>query len=199
MYDKSTNTITFPHIMPTNRIAGKEHTFNSINGGMTKLADLGIEQNSFLGGNVVTLGLIKEYGFYACPSIYNAEILGFYVHDPAKLTELGRNAIIERFPKYDVVFEIKTDKELTAEQIKERKAQRQRWIDEGISPEIVDHHTADELKNLLKVMQSGAAEKPMAVAEMTVQAPSNANPEIEGHKPAKVNMVKPLPKRSNQI
>jgi len=171
MYYKQTNELKFPHTIPTPILGGKKHVWNDVNGGAKKVADLCIDVNTFWGGNVILLGWIKEYGMYACPQRDTGIVLGFYVHEPDKLTELGRKLVKEAFPSYNVVFEVATEHKLTAEEIAERQRVKQYYLDHGMAPNLVDHSTAEELEGLLKALESGKAEKPMAVDAGTTVAP----------------------------
>jgi len=166
------NELYFPVIIPTPVLGGKRHTWKrDVNGGATMIADLCIAQNGFFGGNVVTLGLITEYGMYACLHKDAQEVVGFYIHDPEKLTELGRKLVIEAFPKKTVIFEVYREKPLTAEQIKDIQAVKQYYKDHGMSPSLVDTSNAQELKALYEAMASGKAEKPFATMAQPIIEP----------------------------
>ena len=166
MYDRSKKEITFPHLIPGNKLAGKTYTPNDINGGMTKPADLGIDVNSFYGGRVIMLGWNTQLGLYICPSWEDQRYaLGFYVHDASKLTLAGREALIQRFPEDTVIFERELPSELTAEEKQRLLEAKQFYVDHGIAPSIVSTSTEEELINLLKVNAAGQAEKIRAVAE----------------------------------
>lgn len=97
MYDKKRNLIIYPHSIPTGILEGKQYTMNDIDGGFTKVVDLGIVPDSFFGGNVRRLGMITKLGFYACVDMFDNRIRGFHIHDPKKVTALGRKIVNERF------------------------------------------------------------------------------------------------------
>jgi hypothetical protein len=169
MYIKSTNEIYFPHIIPGSTIGGKVHTWkNNVNGGAKKIVDLCLNQNSFFGGNVLILGLIKEYGFYACQHIDTQEIIGFYVSDPHMVTELGKMLLSERFPNTTIKYEVFVETPPTPEQLKDLAEMKQYGLDHGISPIIVEKANAEEIKSCLASLSSGKAEKQMASVETAV-------------------------------
>jgi hypothetical protein len=163
MYVKSTNEIYFPHIIPKTVLDGIEHTWNNVNGGAISISDLNINSNSFFGGNVTRLGFIKEYGFYACQSLYaNARILGFYIHDPSRVTELGKRLTREAFPSCKVIFDTYHESTMTdADRVHLREA-REDAAEHGLTPELISHSNAEELKALIKSVQSGHATNKVA-------------------------------------
>jgi hypothetical protein len=168
MYIKSTNEIYFPHIIPGAILGGKKHVWNDVNGGAKKIVDLCLNQNSFFGGNVLILGLIKEYGFYACQHIDTQEIIGFYVSDPHMVTELGKMLIAERFPSTEIKYEVFVETPPTAAQLKDLAEMKQYGIDHGFSPLLVDKSNAEEIRALRASLSSGKAEKSMASVETPV-------------------------------
>lgn len=161
MYNLSKNEITFPHVVPTPILGGKLHTWSNVNGGAKMLADFDINPNKFFGGNVEKLGWITEYGMYACKRrmdenmTNNATITGFYVHDPSKLTKVGRDLFKKAFPSATVRFEIHAEKPPTPAEIKKRKDLQKYYLEHGMSPEMVNHATAEELVNLAAALDSG--------------------------------------------
>ena len=165
MYNKSTNEITFPHIIPITTIDGKAYSWNDVDGGAKQLKEFGMEQNKFFGGNVEKLGLIKDLGMYACkrvPAQGKPSIIGFYVHDASELTKKGRDACKKAFPSAIIKFENYEKKVETPEEIKAYKALQKSYIDKGMSPALV-HGSAEELAELERAMASGKAEKSLGV------------------------------------
>lgn len=160
MKDKSTGTIYFPHVIAGNKLDGKEYTFNSINGGMKKLADFNINQNKFLGGNCAPMiGLIKELGIYACPHFENRKkIVAFYVHDPETITEEGHKVLESHYPEYKIIYEKMTPtihKLLTPEEIAKKRSLLDQIKDKGVNTALVDRANVDELEGVLKALDSG--------------------------------------------
>lgn len=203
MYDRLNNEITFPHIIPTATLGGKTHTWNDVDGGATRVADLFIDPNKFFGGNVLVLGMVKAYGMYACQSKNTSEIIGFYVHDPETLTKLGKKLIKEAFPNKTVKFELYRTRETSPEEIKELQRLRQYYKENGMSPSIVDKANAEELESLWKALQSGKAEKQIGSFQDIKEEPvlekdvvhehdgSNVSPKIlENKKPAQKKFVR---------
>lgn len=165
MYLKQTNEIYFPHLIPTNVLGGKKHEWGDVNGGAKTIADLSLNPNSFFGGRVNVLGLIKEYGLYACLQREANNVIGFYIHDPEQLTALGKKLVKQYFEGIKVVFEIYAEKPPTEAQKKKLAETREYYKTHGMAPELVSHSTADELVALAKAIDSGKAEKPMAEAQ----------------------------------
>ena len=171
MYDLSTNEITFPHTIATATLGGKKHTWNDVNGGSKMVADLCIDPNSFWGGNVLMLGWVKEYGMYACLHKDTHQVVGFYVHEPDKLTELGKELIVKAFPTRVVKFELHETKQPSYAEKKKLEEMREYYKQHGMSPVFVDTSNAEELIALEKALASGKAEKPMAVKQEATVAP----------------------------
>jgi len=163
MYSKARNEITFPHVIPGNILGGKEHTFNSVNGGTKPINKFGLVSNTFLGGRCIELGFIKEYGFYACKEREGRRILAFYADDPKNFTELGRKLISQKFEGKNVIFELYSDLPVDPIDFEKREQARKEAIENGISPEVVSHLSANEISGLLKAVQSGKAETPAGV------------------------------------
>ena len=156
MYVKSSNQIFFPHIIPKTMLNGVEHAWNSVNGGAISIADLNISANTFFGGNVTRLGMIKEYGFYACQSLYaNDKILGFYIHDPSIVTELGKKLIRAAFPSCLVMFDTYHESTMTEADYKELRSMKEDAAEHGLSPDLINHSNAVELKALIQSVKSG--------------------------------------------
>lgn len=185
MYDLSKNEITFPHIIPTPLLGGKLHTWSNVNGGAKMLADLGLLPNKFFGGNVEKLGWINEYGMYACKrrvdeSMKNGmAIVGFYVHDASKLTKLGRDLFKKAFPSVTVRFVQHEKKEPTAEEIRELMKMRDEYKKHGMSPELADHATAEELVNIAAAIDSGKSKISIAEVEEKEVRSQTAKPGIK--------------------
>lgn len=156
MYINKTNEIYFPHIIPGQFLDGIGHTWNSVNGGAISIADLRINQNSFFGGNCARLGWITEYGFYACQDLYhNERVLGFYIHDPSKVTTKGKKLVREAFPKCKVVFEVYHPTVMTDADIKNLQRAREEAREHGVTPELISHSNAEELKSLIATVKAG--------------------------------------------
>ena len=166
MYDKNKQVLSFPHFIMGSELGGKNHVFNNINGGMKRLADFNLVRNKFLGGNVEVFGRVKEYGFYICPHYENRQVLGFYIHDPSTVTELGKKLIQERYPDANIIWEkvAPVDKQMSAEEMKKRKELIEQAKERGAKEAEVSNATLDELDGLLEAMDSGKATR--AVVEM---------------------------------
>lgn len=180
MFDRKKMTITFPHIITGDILLGRKYTWDDVRGGSKKLADLGIDRNSFFGGQIVYLGLIADLGFYACPHFISNKILGFYVHDVNSLTDKGKRALTERFSDCTVIFEtvVEQPKGITKEEIENRNNLREELKKYGIAPEMVTHTNAEGLKAMLDAVISGEAKTKMAVQEEDVYTPLEENPTI---------------------
>jgi len=165
MYLKRTNEIYFPHLIPTNVLGEKVHKWSDVNGGAKNIETLGLKANSFFGGRVSVLGLIKEYGMYACQQRESNNVIGFYVHDPEQLTPLGKKLVKQYFDGIKVVFETYVEKAPTEAEKKKLAQVREKYREQGMPSELVDHSTVDELVALEKAIESGKAEKAMAVVQ----------------------------------
>lgn len=178
MFDRKTMTISFPHIIPTNVLDGKEYTWNDVDGGIKKLADFGIARNSFFGGQVTILGLIKALGIWACQHYETKRIVGFYVDDPNRVTDSGRDIIQKRFGDCTIVY-TNTPKEvasLSTEEKQKRDSLRDELKAHGVAPEMITHTTAKELENLLNAVKSGKSDKNLASVEQGVATSYEENP-----------------------
>lgn len=169
MYDSKNKRITFPHVIPTPMLDGKRYTINDAQGGAVKIVDLGIQVNSFYGGNCHSLVMISDLGFYICPHRETREVLGFYVHDWKKVTPKGQEVLKRRFPDCDVIFsdEVFISEDLS-EARKRKEELRKEALEHGIAAEMISHTTAEELDSLIKAMNSGVASRKMAVAQDSV-------------------------------
>jgi hypothetical protein len=183
MIDHKTRTIYFPnHVFPgsprPNILSGKEHTINSINGGYTKIEDFGFRINSFFGGNCLRVGMIKEYGFYAFPDRMEKQIMGFFVGDGTKVTELGKKILKERFPDYKIVY----GEYHPAPTVEDDPDERQRLIKEfqeaGGNPVMVRTASAEVLVDLIRALRSGESKRTMAEAEIPAFAPAAKEEEV---------------------
>ena len=193
MYNMTKNEITFPHIIPGNKLGGKEYGFNDINGGMTPIANLDLVQNSFFGGNVRQLGLIKELGLYACPAFWGKQIIGFYIHDPSSLTDIAKDHLEDRFPGITICYQVDTpaEKTLTKEEQEEKERLKKEALDKGLAAETITHTTVDELKSLIDAFDSGevpdASKLVKAVEDGATQSysqsVSQAKPRQKGRSP----------------
>ncbi|MFA6358974.1 MAG: hypothetical protein WCY09_09990 [Candidatus Omnitrophota bacterium] len=159
MYDAKTNTIMFPHIIAGAMLGGKKHTWNNVNGGAKLISDFNLIQNKFFGGNVQRLGMIKEYGFFLCPHYVDWNIImGFYIHDPALVTELGKKLLQDKYPGVNIVYETATitaNRVLTPEEFEKKKVLVEEAREHGLSAPEVDHATLEELDGLIRSVDSG--------------------------------------------
>lgn len=162
MYDKKTSTITFPHLIPSPFLDGKKYSLNDAQGGSRKIADLGLEVNSFYGGNCHAVFMISDLGFYLCPRRDTNEALGFYVHNWKTVTEKGREVLQRRFPDCTLVFDDVLPSSLTKEQREERQRLADEAIAHGADPTLVTHANSEELASLIKAIDSGKSANPIA-------------------------------------
>jgi hypothetical protein len=169
MYNAETNEIYFPHIIAGNVLGGKTHTFNSINSGMKMIGDFNLIRNKFFGGLVTNLGLIGEYGFFACPHYAKPTlIVGFYIPDPNLITELGRKLIKEKYPTANIVYEIMTTsphRELTKEDLEKKKSLIEQAVKNGSPVYEITDNTVDELETLLRIQKTGLTDKKVVVED----------------------------------
>ena len=166
MYDKEKGLLYFPHLIPSNKLGGKEHGYNDIHGGMKRVEDFknhkgeNYKRNSFFGGRVENLGFIKEYGFYACIDAMSPKksIIGFYVDDGTIVTKKGQALLEERFPSAEILW----DGEPPEEPTEDDKARRQALIEEaneyGHAPQSLKRMPIEELQGLVQAWRSGKAE-----------------------------------------
>jgi len=162
MYIKKTNTFTFPHIVPGNILGGREHSFNSINGGMIPVANLNIIQSGFLGGNCLFLGKIKEYGMWGCPHYVTKKIMGFYIDDPSSLTDLGKKLLQELYPTANIFYEKIAPtavRQVTQEDIDKRKKKLAEAQELGMDVSSIVNQSIEVLDGLLAARQSGKVTK----------------------------------------
>ena len=178
MYDPHTNTITFPHVVPSPMLENKKITVQDIDGGAKPIADFGYTRNTFLGGNVTHVGLMTKYGFYACISVWNQEILGFLVFNPDMVTEHGKKVLKERFSDAVVSYERPAPKGLTAEEIAKRNELRELAINMGVAAEMVEHINAEGLNAMISAIKSGVNTKANVKEESVMSTPASENPEV---------------------
>lgn len=163
MYDAKTNTIMFPHLFAGAILNDKKHNWNNVNGGVKLITDFNLIQNKFFGGNVERLGFIREYGFFLCPhrEDWNV-IMGFYIHDPSLVTELGKEILAKKYPGVTILYETATvspNRVLTAEEFEKKKKLIEEALEHGLTAPSVDHATIDELDGLIRAEKSGKAKK----------------------------------------
>jgi len=182
---------------------GVEHAWNSVNGGSVSISDLNISPNTFFGGNVERLGFIKEYGFYACQSLYaNNKILGFYIHDPSIVTELGKKLVRAAFPSCDVVFDTYHESAMTEADYKELRSMKQDAEEHGLSPDLINHSNAVELKALISSVKSGHVAGKVAevsnVSESPILTKDAEHLHIGGNLPSKTVLSGKMQPKGNR-
>ena len=168
MPERRPKTVYFPHVIPGKSIGNKIHTFNSINGGMKRVADLGLDPTTFFGGNVRELGLIKEYGFYAIPSQWTSEILGFYLYDPAMVTDLGKQILKDYFQMDTLVYGFVSEASAVVRDDSARAELIAEYEKAGGISSMVRHVHVDELRSMLEALKSGKAELQYADMEAPI-------------------------------
>lgn len=169
MYDPETNEISFPHVIPGAVLGGEKRTFNSINGGIKNISNLNLVRNRFLGGNVENVGLMSEYGIYACPHYLSKRIMGFFIPSKESLTADGLRVLLERYPNAKILGNTNEQmhKILTQEQAQKKATLIDEAIERGALRAQVETNTIDELDGLIRAMDSGKA-KDVLVEEATV-------------------------------
>lgn len=153
MYGRNKNEIVFPDLIVGNCLGGQEHTMNTKFAGVKSIGQFGYTTNNFFGGRCTHLYLVKEYGFYACKDKNKNRIIGFYVHDPYSVTELGKKLIREYYPTKLVLFIRKDDIPVTMEDMTEREELIERAVAVGYDRSNVTHMTALQIKDLIKVIE----------------------------------------------
>ena len=183
MFDRATMTISFPHIIPTNKLGNRDWNWNDVDGGIKKLADFGIARNSFFGGQVTILGLIKSLGIWACQHYETKRIVGFYVDTGDRVTDAGRELLAVRFSDCKIAYVNEPPKatSISAEDRAKKDALREELKSHGIAPEMITHTTAKELENLLNAVKSGKVDKPI----VEVEAPQ---PSVYAENPKTINV-----------
>jgi hypothetical protein len=145
------NEICFPHIVPGDTLGGIRYVWNNCNGGAKPIGAFGFTTNTFMGGQCLILGFIKELGIWGCQDKTNRGILrAFYLDDPDIITEYGKQMIQQALPTKTILY-IKYDKLPKTKVDKDRltKAQKDAEI-EGIEPHIVSRASAETLESLIK-------------------------------------------------
>lgn len=158
MYNAERNEIYFPHVIVGNVLGGKEHGYNDIDGGTVPIANVNLNRDKFWGGNCVMLGFIKAYGFYACPHYETRRIMGFYVADASRVTDLGRKLLAKAMPDCKVLFENMAEsihKPLTPEEYAHKLALIEEAKQHGLSPALISTGTIDELEGVIRAVESG--------------------------------------------
>lgn len=178
MLDLKTNTLTFPHVIVGDKLGGKAHVFNSINGGFVSIADLNLTHNTFFGGNVDKLGIVKEYGFFICPSRWNNQVLGFYVHDPDKVTELGKSLIQAKYPDYVIDYQPVCEKKMTKEEFARWQELKREAAEKGVAADEITHLSADGLVAVIATLEKGVNPNAHYAETPPVVAPVSKKPTI---------------------
>lgn len=173
------NEIYFPRTIPAVFLKRKFTWKSDVNGGAVSIADLNIKQQSFMGGNVTRLGWITELGLYACPSLYNEEILALYVHDPLKVTEEGKELVKAAFPNDRVIFDVYKEVGFTEAERKQLNKDKAFALKAGLPPDIVDRASSEELLSLIAARKSGVSDRPGVVVVSERIEPSELNPQYE--------------------
>jgi len=190
MYDINKNEVTFPHIIAGPVLGNKLHTINSINGGMKRIYDAPfcLVRNEFFGGITEKLGLISEYGFYACLHYEQvSKVVGFYIHDPSLITELGRKLIEEKYPGAKILYEkqdvvVKTG--LTPEEKKRKEQLLVKAAELNVPAYQVGNESVDELESVLNCIASGKSGKTAAVEQPVVSNDANIPVSIRRGRPS---------------
>ena len=170
MYDIEKNQVTFPHIISGAVLGNKLHTYNSINGGIKLIEDepFNLIRNKFFGGITQKLGLIAEYGFHACVHYEKPGIIvGFYIHEPATVTELGKKLIQEKYPDATIIYEkqdIVKKTELTPEEKKKKERLLIKAAEMNIPAYQVGNESVDELESMMDALSSGKSGKKATVS-----------------------------------
>ena len=154
MYGRNKNEIVFPDLLVGNFLGGQEHTMNFKFAGMKPISSFGYtSSNNFFGGRCLQLFFIKEYGFYACKDKYKPIVIGFYIHDPYIVTDLGKKLIQEYYPKKTVLFMRKEDLPVSDEDITEREELIQKAVALGYDRSNVSHSTSLQIKDLIRIIE----------------------------------------------
>jgi len=178
MFDPKTNTITFPHVIVGDMLGSKKHTFNNVNNGFTAIADLNLTHNTFFGGNVDKLGMVKEYGFFLCPSRWNNQILGFYIHDPNLITEQGKFLIQQKFPDCQIDFQPVAEKKMTKEEFARWQELKREAAEKGVAADEITHLSADGLVAVIETLEKGVNPNAHYAETPPVVAPVSKKPTI---------------------
>lgn len=171
------DTIYFPGIINSATLGGRKFGYNDIKSGvMLKLADMNLDPNRFYGGRCDILGLVPEYGFYACIEMEPKEVIGFYVSDPEKVTPRGQELIRAFYADREVSFLPKSERVMTKEERERRKELKLRAMEMSIETGLLDSYSADELEELIKQASLPRADKPGGIPEPNYVGPVDPNP-----------------------
>jgi len=152
----SKEEIYFPRTVPVAFLRPLKFTWQKdVDGGATPISNLNIKQDTFMGGNVITLGWMNKYGLYACPEMESLNITALYVHDPSRLTELGRELVRSAFPNGECMFGESKETEL--------------------SPKLVTPESAAELKELIRPHKPAVVVNPNAILAGRMQPVRSKN------------------------
>lgn len=180
MYDSKTNTIYLQHhAIPGDELGGKKYTFNNINGGFKKLADMGIIGGMFFGNNVDRLGLCLELGLYICASRWNNQVLGFYINDGNELTELGKKVVAQKYANAHISYEPIMSRDMSRDDIDRLNELRKKSIEFGMEVGFVSRASAESLMNAMEAMKSGVNEKAKVEVVATPKLPAAKKTEIK--------------------
>lgn len=181
------NEICFPHIISGDILGGKQYVWNNCLGGAKPIGAFGFTTNTFMGGQCLILGFIKELGFWGCQDKINrGKLRAFYIDDPDIVTEYGKQMIQKAFPTKTILY-IKYDKLPKTKIDKERLKKAQEDAEkEGIEPHIVNRASAETLESLIKARQFEKAQE-----SLTIKEPEPIVEEPKAEKPKKPRTVKP--------
>lgn len=167
MLNPESKTLVFPHIIAGNKLAGQVYTTNNINGGMFPVSKFNIIQHKFFGGNIEFLGLISEYGFYLCPdrTVVDTQtglkrINGFYINDPLKITDLGRQVLQKHYPDYNIVYESVSctpNRNLTPEEMQHKISLIEEAREKGVSPVVLEGASISQIQDAIKIKETGSS------------------------------------------
>jgi len=170
--------IRFPRSFPGKKLGSKIFERNMVIGIPTKTADLGLK-TSFFGGNVDVMFLLQDYGIYACVNRWNNDLVGFYVHDPAILTPLGKAAVEQQFAGFVVNYNPPAVQEMTAEEKKRWEELKEEAEAKGLQAALIDHTSAQGLLNALATIESGINKNAKVTVEEVAKSPVSKNPSVK--------------------
>jgi len=175
---KNKNQITFPHTIPTAILNGKTYVWNDVNGGAKPIGAFGLLSNSFWGGRVNILGLVKELGFWAALDKNDPKrqkVLGFYLANPKDITELGKWIISEIFPGYEMLYIMHEDLPTITEDPEARKKLNKEAMDMGVLGGDFKHISRASVGTLKSLIESAKYDQEMerepTVAENAIVEP----------------------------
>lgn len=175
-------TLSFPHLIPGNVLGTRVHTQDDINGGIRKVVSFGnqpgemvvVQQNEFYGGRVELVGLIKEYGFYACIDYTDGKVIGFYIYNGADVTAIGRKLLEQRYPDYTIFYEgDPTIAPLTDAEIARKAALKLQLTKPpfSVNMEELRYNNIGELEGLIRALTSGKTTQKLFEIEPTAVEP----------------------------